>query len=52
MDLEFIILNEMSDRKTQILYDIICTWTLKNSTSELIYKTEKGVLMVAQQKQI
>ena len=29
-----------SDRKRQILYDVTYMWNLKNSTNELIYKTE------------
>ena len=39
MDLEIIILSEVSQRKT-IVYDITYMWNLKNSTNELIYKTE------------
>ena len=29
-----------SDRERQILYDITYMWNVKNSTNELIYKTE------------
>ena len=38
MDLEIIILNEVSQR--QISYDITYLWNLKNDTNELIYKTK------------
>ena len=34
MDLENIILGEMSDRERQISYDITFTWNLRNKTSE------------------
>ena len=37
MDLEIIILNEVRQRQ---LYGFTCMWNLKNSTNELIYKTE------------
>ena len=37
MDLEVIILSEVRQRQ---LYDITYMWNLKNSTNELIYKTE------------
>ena len=33
MDLEFIMLNEMSDREEQILYDIAYMWNLNNTTN-------------------
>ena len=36
MDLEDIVLSEMSDRERQILYDITYMWSLKNNTSEQI----------------
>ena len=39
MDLEIIILSEVSQTRT-ILYDITDMWNLKNSTNELVYKTE------------
>ena len=39
MDLEMITLSEVS-QKRQILYDITYMWNLKNSTNELIFKTE------------
>ena len=29
-----------SDRETQMLYDIVFMWNLKNCTNELIYKTD------------
>ena len=38
MDLEIIILSKVSQR--QISCDITYIWNLKNSTNELIYKTE------------
>ena len=38
VDLEIIILSEVKER--QISYSIICMWSLKNDTNELIYKTE------------
>ena len=37
--LEIIILNEVSQRKTNIMASLICG-ILKNDTNELIYKTE------------
>ena len=43
MDLEGIILSEMSDRERQILYDITYIWNLKNTT---------GVPIMTQQKRI
>ena len=40
MDLEIIILSEVSERR-QISYDITQVWNLKkNDTNELIYETE------------
>ena len=39
MDLEIIILNEVSQRQ---IYDITYMCNLKNATNELIYKTETG----------
>ena len=38
MDLENIILNEVRQRKTNIIYQ--CLWNLKNDTNELICKRE------------
>ena len=40
MDLEGIMVSEMSDRERQILYDITYMWNLKNNTNESIYETE------------
>ena len=40
MDLESIMVSEMSDRERQILYDITYMWNLKNNTNESIYETE------------
>ena len=40
MDLEGIILSEVSDRERQILYDITSVWNLKSNTNVFIYKTE------------
>ena len=41
MDLEIIILSEVSQTKTNIWYDITYMWNLKKKdTNELIYKTE------------
>ena len=40
MDLENIILSEVSQMERQILYDTTYLWNLKNNTNELIYKTE------------
>ena len=40
MDLENIMLSEMSDNERQILYAIIYTWNLKNNTNECICETE------------
>ena len=42
LDLEIVILSEMSDREGEILYDILYMWNLKrNDTKELTYKTNK-----------
>ena len=38
MDLENIILSEMSDRERQILYDIICMWNQKIIQMNLFIK--------------
>ena len=40
MDLENIMLSEVSQRERQILYDIAYTWNLKNNTNESICTTE------------
>ena len=40
MDLEIIILNEVSQKERQIPYDITYMWNLKYDTNELIYETE------------
>ena len=40
MDLEIIILSEVSQTERQISYDIIYTWNLKYDPNELIYKIE------------
>ena len=40
MDLESIILSEISQTERQISCDITYMWNLKNDTIELIYKTE------------
>ena len=41
MDLETVILGEVSHREGEIVYDIPCMQNLKrNDTNELIYKTE------------
>ena len=40
MNLENIILSEVSQTERQILYDIAYMWNQKNDTSESIYKTE------------
>ena len=40
MDLEIIILSEVSQKEKDILYDITYMGNLKNSTNELILKPE------------
>ena len=41
MDLEIVILSEVSQTEKEISYDIAYIWNLKrNDTNELIYKTE------------
>ena len=40
MQLEIIIINEMSERERQIPYDITYRWNLKYDTNEPIYETE------------
>ena len=39
MDLENIILSELNQTETLIVYDITYMWNIKNSTNESIYKT-------------
>ena len=39
-DPEILILRGLSQRKTNIIYDITYMWNLKYGTNELIYKTE------------
>ena len=39
VDLENIILSELSQTKILIVYDITYMWNIKNSTNESIYKT-------------
>ena len=38
MDIDIIIINDMSVRERQISYDIAYMWNLKTGTNELIYK--------------
>ena len=40
MNLEIIILSEVSQRERQIPYDIAYMWNLKYDTNELIYERE------------
>ena len=40
MDLEIIILSEVSQTEKDIPYDITYMWNLKYDTNELIYETE------------
>ena len=40
MDLEIIILSEVSQKERQIPYDITYMWKWKYDTNELIYETE------------
>ena len=40
MDLEIIILSEVSQTEKDKYHGITCVWNLKNDTNELIYKTE------------
>ena len=40
MDLEKIILNEVSQTERQMLYDTIFMWNLKCNTNESMFKTE------------
>ena len=40
MDLEIIILSEVSQTERQISYTISYMWNLKYDTNELIYKTD------------
>ena len=39
MDLEIIILSEVSQKEKDISYDITYIWNLKYDTNELIYET-------------
>ena len=41
MDIDIIILSEISQRKTNIIWYHLYVESKKNSTTELIYKTEK-----------
>ena len=43
MQLDILILGEVSQKKRQILYDITYMWNLKYGTDESIYKTEKDL---------
>ena len=45
MDLEIIILSEVSQTEEDKYHDIAYMWNLKNGTNELIYKTEIGSQM-------
>ena len=40
MDLDIIILSEVSQKERQIPYDITYMWSLKYDRNELVYKTE------------
>lgn len=40
MDLEDIVLSEVSRRERQMLYDITYLWNIINDTSEVIFRTE------------
>ena len=40
MNLEIIILSEVSQRERQVSHDITYMWNLKNNTNEIIYKRE------------
>ena len=44
MDLEIIILSEVSQKKRQIPHDITYMWNLKYDTNEPIYETETDSL--------
>ena len=41
VDLEIVILSEVSQTEKDKYHDIAYMWNLKNGTSELIYKTER-----------
>ena len=43
MELEILILSEVSEGERQIPYDVICVWNLKYGTSEPIFKTETDI---------
>ena len=40
MDLEIIIMSEMSEREKQISYHTLYMWNQKNGTNEITYKIE------------
>ena len=40
MNLELIILSEVSRRERQVSYDISYMWNVKSNTNEMTYKTE------------
>jgi len=40
MNLEIIILSEVSQRERQVSYDITYMWNLKSNANEMIYKRE------------
>ena len=40
MNLEIIILSEVSRRERQVSYDISYMWNVKSNTNEMTYKTE------------
>ena len=44
MDLEIVILSEVSQRKTNIIVELICGIKKKTHTNKLIYKTETDSL--------
>ena len=44
VDLEIIILSEVSQKRTTLIY-LSYTWDLKKDINELIYKTEIGSLI-------
>ena len=52
MDLEIIILSEVSQTERQIPYDTTYMWNLKYDTNELIYQTTKQKQTHRHRKQI
>ena len=46
MQLEIIILSEVSQKERQIPYDITYMWNLKYDTNEPIYETESGTYRI------